>query len=103
MNVEDIAHNLSTMTIEDLRRLNEVVVATIKAKRKVENVVSLVNLTIGQEYRLTGLRDKYNGIIVKLVEIRRSKVVVQYGFRQVIVPASCLQMIQKQPSFALGL
>jgi hypothetical protein len=80
------------MSIQDLLKLNKQVVAIVKEKQRMDNRVASVCLMAGDEVTYTSgrLGGKVTG---KIVEVKRTKVVVQLSSGRYLVPASMLTKV----------
>lgn len=83
---------LNTMSIQDLLKLNKQVVAIVKEKQRMDNRVASVSLMAGDEVTYTSGKfgTKVSG---KVIEVKRTKVVVQSNIGRYLVPASMLTKV----------
>lgn len=83
---------LNMMSIQDLLKLNKQVVAIVKEKQRMDNRVASVSLMAGDEVTYTSGKfgTKVSG---KVVEVKRTKVVVQSNIGRYLVPASMLTKV----------
>jgi transcription antitermination factor NusG len=92
--LDEIKQSLHLLSMDELHELNKAVVQQIRLERSVASVQAIRSLKVGDEGKLVNLRGKYNGLDVRVEEIRRSKVVVNIfgSMRRVVVPANCVQV-----------
>lgn len=83
---------LNTMSVQDLIKLNKQVVAIVKEKQRMDNRVASVCLMAGDAVTYTSGKfgTKVSG---KVIEVKRTKVVVQSNLGRYLVPASMLTKI----------
>ena len=67
-------NQLSTMSLAELRQLNNTIVTLIKAKRKVDSVIKKQRISIGDVVSLTS--PKYAGKTFTIVKVNRTKAVI---------------------------
>ena len=83
---------LNVMSIQDLLKLNKQVVAIVKEKQRMDNRVASVCLMAGDE--VTYMSGRTGGKVTgKIVEVKRTKVVVQSNLGRYLVPASMLTKV----------
>jgi len=77
MNIQNIlqAINEGQFSDAELRTINQVVVARIKARRNVANVMAKASLSVGMEVKVN--HPKLAGRTFELVEIKRTKAAVR--------------------------
>jgi hypothetical protein len=75
------------MSIQDLLKLNKQVVAVVKEKQRMDNRTSVFNFMPGDAVKYTGRFGPTQG---NVVEVKRTKVVVQSQVGRFLVPASML-------------
>jgi hypothetical protein len=80
------------MSVQDLLKLNKQVVAIVKEKQRMDNRVASVCLMAGDNVTYTSSRTggKVSG---KVIEVKRTKVVVQSNLGRYLVPASMLTKV----------
>lgn len=84
---------LNSMSVQDLIKLNKMVVAVVKEKQRMDNRTSVFNFMPGDA--VTYMSGKF-GIQVnaKVVQVKRTKVVVEIGQGgRYLVPASMLKKV----------
>ncbi len=81
---------LNRMSVVELSRLNKMVVSAIKQKQQMDNRTAIYNFMPGDNVKFTSNRNGsvYTG---KVLEVKRTKVVVQTGVGNYLVPASMLR------------
>ena len=93
MELQEILRTLPTLDDVQLRQLNAAIIAQIKGQRRVNKAVAAVTIVTGQEYRTKGLRPKHNGIIVRVLEKKQTKALVDWDGRRVLVSMDCLEAV----------
>lgn len=80
---------LNAMSVQDLLKLNKLVVTVVKEKQRMDNRTSAFNFMPGDAVNYTSGKfgTKVSG---KVVEVKRTKVVVQSSLGRYLVPASML-------------
>lgn len=83
---------LNSMSVQDLLKLNKQVVAIVKEKQRMDNRVASVCLMAGDNVTYTSGKfgTKVSG---KVIEVKRTKVVVQSNLGRYLVPASMLTKV----------
>ena len=82
--------DLNKLSLNDLVKLNKMVVATIKTKQRVDNSTAIYQFSSGDEVKFTASKLGYT-ITGKVLQVKRTKVVVDCGARgRYLVPASML-------------
>jgi ribosomal protein L35AE/L33A len=83
---------MNSMSVQDLIKLNKQLVTIIKEKQRMDNRVASVCLMAGDEVTYTSGR---TGMPVKgkIIEVKRTKVVVQSNLGRYLVPASMLKKV----------
>ena len=83
---------LNAMSIQDLLKLNKQVVTIVKEKQRMDNRVASVSLMAGDA--VTYMSGRTGGKVSgKVVEVKRTKVVVQSNLGRFLVPAAMLTKI----------
>ncbi len=83
---------LNSMSVQDLLKLNKQVVAIVKEKQRMDNRVASVCLMAGDEVTYTS--GKFGTTVKgKIIEVKRTKVVVQSNIGRYLVPASMLTKV----------
>jgi len=82
---------LSKLSVEELRNINEIVVSLIKAKRTVESLQNKVGLKVGMKVKVN--HPKLQGRELEVVKINRTKANLRVigGFASYNVPVSLIQ------------
>ena len=80
---------LNQLTLEQLRELNEMVVKTIKAKRK--NLIAQFELNIGDKVKVNHPKLKGRSLIVKQVKRTTATLQVEDGFASYNVPITMIE------------
>jgi transcription antitermination factor NusG len=82
---------LSKLSVEELRNINEIVVGLIKAKRTVESLQNKVGLKVGMKVKVN--HPKLQGRELEVVKINRTKANLRVigGFASYNVPVSLIQ------------
>jgi hypothetical protein len=82
---------LSKLSVEELRNINEIVVDLIKAKRTVESLQKKVGLTVGM--KVTVNHPKLRGRELEVTKINRTKANLRVvgGFASYNVPVSLIE------------
>jgi uncharacterized OB-fold protein len=82
---------LSKLSVEELRNINEIVVGLIKAKRTVESLQKKVGLQIGMKVKVN--HPKLQGRELEVVKINRTKANLRVigGFASYNVPVSLIE------------
>lgn len=80
---------LNAMTINDLVRLNKMIVGTIKQKQQNDNRTAIFSFMPGDKVKFTSNRNgmTYRG---EVTDVKRTKVVVKTQMGNYLVPASLL-------------
>jgi len=83
------ATQLNAMTINDLVRLNKMVVSAIKQKQQMDNRTAIFNFMPGDKVKFTSNRNgmTYRG---EVTDVKRTKVAVKTQMGNYLVPASML-------------
>ena len=82
--------NLSSLSLSELRSLNEAVVSMIKHKRAMESAVKKVGLSVGMTVRVN--HPKLAGVELSINKINRTKATVSVkSGRTYIVPISLIE------------
>jgi hypothetical protein len=81
---------LNSMTIQDLLKLNKQVVAVVKEKQRMDNRTSVFNFMPGDTVKYTGRFGPTQGSVL---EVKRTKVLVQSQVGRFLVPASMLSKV----------
>lgn len=80
---------LNSMSIADLIKLNKMVVAVVKEKQRMDNRTSVFNFNPGDA--VTYMSGKFGTReTAKVLQVKRTKVVVESGRGRFLVPASML-------------
>ncbi len=89
---QSLSKELVNMSIDDLMMLNRMIVNIVKEKQRMNNRVAAVTFAVGDEVRYISSRfgTKVTG---KIVETKRTKVVVQSSLGRYLVPAAMLTKI----------
>jgi hypothetical protein len=82
---------LSKLSVEELRNINQIVVELIKAKRTVESLQKKVGLTVGMKVKVN--HPKLQGRELEVVKINRTKANLRVvgGFASYNVPVSLIE------------
>jgi hypothetical protein len=80
-------NQLNALSVQDLLRLNKLVVSIVKEKQRMDNRTSVFNFMPGDTVKYTG---KFGPTQGNVVEVKRTKVVVQSSFGRYLVPAAML-------------
>ena len=85
-------NQLNALSVQDLLKLNKLVVSIVKEKQRMDNRVASVSLMAGDEvsYMSGKLGRKVTG---KIIEVKRTKVVVDSAVGRYLVPASMLTKV----------
>lgn len=91
MNKQELTVMLASMPVEDLLAINKNVVAIIKEKQRMNNRTASFNFMPGDKvnYTSTKFGGRESG---KVLEVKRTKVLVEVARGRVLVPASMLRM-----------
>jgi len=99
--LSNIISELETLSVEELRTLNNAVIETINAKRKIRSIGIKSQLTVGDIINID--HAKCIGKTYKLNRINRTKAVVserifqdgeeKFDIRQTVVPISLIKLI----------
>ena len=82
--------NLSSLSISELRSLNEAVISMIKHKRAMESAVKKVGLSVGMTVRVN--HPKLAGVELSINKINRTKATVSVkSGKAYIVPISLIE------------
>lgn len=82
--------NLSSLSLSELRSLNEAVISMIKHKRAMESAVKKVGLSVGMTVRVN--HPKLAGVELSINKINRTKATVSVkSGRTYIVPISLIE------------
>ena len=82
--------NLSSLSLSELRSLNEAVITMIKHKRAMESAVKKVGLSVGMTVRVN--HPKLAGVELSINKINRTKATVSVkSGRTYIVPISLIE------------
>lgn len=86
-------NELNALSVQDLLRLNKLVVSIVKEKQRMENRVASVSLMSGD--RVSYMSGKFGAKMTGTVrEVKRTKVVVEVtGRGRFLVPASMLTKV----------
>lgn len=83
---------MNAMSIQDLVKLNKQIVAIVKEKQRMDNRVASVGLMAGDDVTYTS--GKFGSKVTgKVIEVKRTKVVVQSNLGRYLVPASMLTKV----------
>jgi len=81
---------LNSMTIQDLLKLNKQVVAIVKEKQRMDNRTASFSFMPGDTVKYTGRFGPTQGSVL---EVKRTKVLVQSQVGRFLVPASMLSKV----------
>jgi hypothetical protein len=80
-------NQLNSLSVQDLLRLNKLVVSIVKEKQRMDNRTATFEFNVGDAVKYTG---KFGPTSGKVVDVKRTKVVVQSNLGRYLVPASML-------------
>ena len=80
-------NQLNSMSVQDLLKLNKQLIIIVKEKQRMENRVATVSFMTGDQVKYTG---KFGPTTGKVLEVKRTKVVVESTRGRFLVPASML-------------
>ena len=82
---------LSKLSVEELRNINQIVVEIIKQKRTVESLQNKAGLKVGMKFKVN--HPKFQGRELEVVKINRTKANLRVigGFASYNVPVSLIQ------------
>lgn len=78
---------MNAMSVQDLIKLNKQLVVIVKERQRLENRVATVSFMPGDSVKYTG---KFGPTQGKVLEVKRTKVVVESTRGRFLVPASML-------------
>lgn len=81
---------INSMSVQDLLKLNKMVVAAVKNKQRMENECAIFNFRKGDKVSYDSSRFG-RPVEGEVVEVKRTKVVVLMNGKQYLVPASMLR------------
>ncbi len=83
------ATQLNSMSVKDLLALNKMIVAVVKEKQRMDNRTASFNFRAGDSvsYQSSRIGGRVTG---KVLEVKRTKVVVETMGKRYLVPASML-------------
>lgn len=83
--------DLNKLSIEDLRRLNKMVIDTIKAKKKADSKDKRKTLSIGQKVVVEHRKTSGKVFIISDIRVTKATIKEQGGFASFEVPLSMIQ------------
>lgn len=81
---------MNAMTVQDLVKLNRQIVAIVKEKQRMDNRTASFEFMPGDAVKYTG---KFGPTSGKVLEVKRTKVVVESTRGRYLVPASMLSKV----------
>jgi hypothetical protein len=78
---------LNSMSVQDLLKLNAQLIIIVKEKQRLENRVATVSFMAGDQVKYQG---KFGPMTGKVLEVKRTKVVVESTRGRFLVPAAML-------------
>lgn len=83
-------NHLNALSVQDLLRLNKLVVSIVKEKQRTDNRTASFSFMPGDAVKYTG---KFGPTSGKVLEVKRTKVVVESTRGRYLVPASMLSKV----------
>lgn len=83
--------DLNKLSIEDLRRLNKMVIDTIKAKKKTDSKDKRKTLSIGQKVVVEHRKTSGKVFIISDIRVTKATIKEQGGFASFEVPLSMIE------------
>lgn len=83
--------DLNKLSIEDLRRLNKMVIDTIKAKKKADSKDKRKTLSIGQKVVVEHRKTSGKVFIISDIRVTKATIKEQGGFASFEVPLSMIE------------
>lgn len=94
MNLQTTIGKLHTLTLKELRTLNEAVVDNIKRKRKQKTKLKKASLSKGDPVQITGGTEKYIGMTGEIARIKQTRAIIDIPeIGQLDCPISCMKKI----------
>lgn len=78
---------MNAMTIQELLKMNKQLVAIVKEKQRMDNRTATFSFKTGDSVKYAG---KYGFTTGTVLEVKRTKVLVQTSYGRMLVPASML-------------
>lgn len=83
--------DLQKLSVEDLRRLNKMVIDTIKSKKKVQTKEKRKELSIGQKVVVEHKKTSGKVFIISDIRVTKATIKEQGGFASFEVPLSMIE------------
>ena len=81
---------MNAMSVQDLLKLNKQLVIIVKEKQRMDNRTSVFNFMTGDAVKYNG---KFGPTTGKVIEVKRTKVVVESTRGRFLVPATMLSKV----------